>query len=319
MGPPCPPPSPSRACATAMARSPPSTASTSRSARGECFGLLGPNGAGKTTTRRDPRGAARARRAGDGRGARAALGPTTPTPCGTASASRCRRRSSPTGSPSKRRCGCSARFYDRGPSVAELLALRAARGEARRLGDAPLRRAAAAAGGGAARWSAIPSSCSSTSRPPASTRSRAAQLWDIDRGLQGRRRAPSCSPPTTWTRPSGSATAWRSIDHGKVIALGTPRRAHRVARRRHSWCELGDGRRLLPAESPATASPAVRSVRRDADGLTPRRSTSRTSRCPAHRSRASPRTARSSTQLATRSATLEDVFVSLTGRSLRED
>ena len=35
--------------------------------------------------------------------------------------------------------------------------------------------------------------------------------------------ARSCSPRTTWTRRSGSATAWRSSITGKVIALGTPR------------------------------------------------------------------------------------------------
>ena len=44
------PSSASPTCTRATARSRPSTASTSRSRRGEVFGLLGPNGAGKTTT-----------------------------------------------------------------------------------------------------------------------------------------------------------------------------------------------------------------------------------------------------------------------------
>ena len=34
-------------------------------------------------------------------------------------------------------------------------------------------------------------------------------VWELIRELSGRAR-PSCSPPTTWTRPSGSPTGLRS-------------------------------------------------------------------------------------------------------------
>ena len=38
------------------------------------------------------------------------------------------------------------------------------------------------------------------------------------------RAGPSCSRPTTWTRPSGFATGWRLSTMGRLIALDTPRR-----------------------------------------------------------------------------------------------
>ena len=85
-----------------------------------------------------------------------------------------------------------------------------------------LGRPEAAARRSPARWSAIPSSCSSTSRRPGSTRSRGARCWEI---VEASRRAAgrSCSRRTTWTRPRACATASPIVDHGKVIALGTPR------------------------------------------------------------------------------------------------
>ena len=46
------------------------------------------------------------------------------------------------------------------------------------------------------------------------------------------RRRPSCSPPTRWTRPSTSATASRIIDHGRLVACGTPKELTTRPRRR---------------------------------------------------------------------------------------
>ena len=74
-------------------RASPWTASTSRSAPGECFGLLGPNGAGKTTTIEilegllDPD-------AGEVEVLGHALAAGTSARCASASASSSRRRSS---------------------------------------------------------------------------------------------------------------------------------------------------------------------------------------------------------------------------------
>ena len=64
--------------------------------RGECFGLLGPNGAGKTTTIEILEGL-NTPTAGTVEVLGRALGPTTRMSCASASASRCRRRSSSTG------------------------------------------------------------------------------------------------------------------------------------------------------------------------------------------------------------------------------
>ena len=99
---------------------------------GECFGLLGPNGAGKTTTIEILEGLTAPGR-GRGRGARRALGAATMRAAArSASGSSCRRRNSARSSPSKRRCGCSARFYPRGRDVDDAARARRARVETRR-------------------------------------------------------------------------------------------------------------------------------------------------------------------------------------------
>ena len=90
----------------------PSTASTSRCVRGECFGLLGPNGAGKTTTIEILEGLLTAD-AGDVDGARPPLGSRRAPRCGRASASSCRKRSSPTSSPSRETLRLFRSFYPR--------------------------------------------------------------------------------------------------------------------------------------------------------------------------------------------------------------
>ena len=104
------------------------------------------------------------------------------------------------------------------------------------------------------------------------------------------------------------------IDHGKVIALGTP--PELIA-------SLGGGQLVQLGTEPLLAAEAlegvtaVRSIRRDATGLTLAVEEPHLA-VPAILARVAEKGAKL-TQLATRSATLEDVFVSLTGRSLRED
>ena len=75
--------------------------------------------------------------------------------------------------------------------------------------------------------------CSSTSRPPASTRRAASRCGTIIGELHARRARRSCSRRTTWKRPTSSATALAIIDHGRLLALDTPARAQAVGRRRH--------------------------------------------------------------------------------------
>ena len=108
------------------------------------------------------------------------------------------------------------------------------------------------------------------------------------------------------------------VDHGRVIALGTPREliaslgAEHVVEFALRAGEPPDGRRAGRAagrartSAPATAATALH----------------RAARCTWPCPRCSPRssgTAPGSSRLTTHHATLEDVFVSLTGRHLRDD
>ena len=104
------------------------------------------------------------------------------------------------------------------------------------------------------------------------------------------------------------------IDHGKVIALGTPQEL---------IGSLGGGQLVqlgtdppLPPEA-LTGLASVHSVRKDPTGLTLAVDEPHLA-VPVILARVAEKGARL-TQLATRGATLEDVFVSLTGRSLREE
>ena len=47
-------------------------------------------------------------------------------------------------------------------------------------------------------------------------------LWEILRRAQRARARPSCSPPTTWRKPTSSATGWRSWTTAGILALDTP-------------------------------------------------------------------------------------------------
>ena len=59
------------------------------------------------------------------------------------------------------------------------------------------------------RAGARPPSCSWTSPPPGWTRAAGPELWETDRGAGRRRHRPSCSPRSTWTRPTVSPTRSR--------------------------------------------------------------------------------------------------------------
>ena len=107
------------------------------------------------------------------------------------------------------------------------------------------------------------------------------------------------------------------MDHGKVIALGTPRSLIATLGAEHVVeFALGDGATRAPTPSELAALPGVRSVRAGLD---------RTALTVAEVHRAVPallglleRRGAELSLLATHHATLEDVFVSLTGRQLRD-
>jgi ABC-2 type transport system ATP-binding protein len=276
---------------------------------GECFGLLGPNGAGKTTTLEILEGLLR-----PSEGQVAVLGLDW----------------SRDGDELRRRIGVALQetklndrlsveetlrlfrsFYDRGPSVEELLksmqledkrkawVMRLSGGQRQRL---------AVACGLAGDPDLLFLDEPTTGLDPQSRRA----VWDIIVAYKAKGRTVLL---TTHYMDEAERLCERVavIDHGKVIALGTP--LELIA-------SLGGGQLvqlgtdpLLPAEALEGVA-AVRSIRRDATGLTLAVDEPHLA-VPAILARVTERGAKL-TQLATRSATLEDVFVSLTGRSLRE-
>ena len=96
----------------------------------------------------------------------------------------------------------------RGPTTVDWLLRHRRADRARRPQDRhALRRAATPARRGGRASSAAPSCCSSTSRPPASTRRPAATSTTcVHRLVRPRGHDASCSPRTTWPRPSGWPT-----------------------------------------------------------------------------------------------------------------
>jgi len=143
------------------------------------------------------------------------------------------------------------------------------------------------------------------------------QLWDVIRGLKGRGRTVVL---TTHYMDEAERLCDRVavIDRGRVIALGTPLELiTRLGGEHVVEFSLADGGPPEPIAEELERLPGVRSVRREAGGYLLTVSEP-------HQAlpilldfvRTSGRTLAG---LTTRTATLEDVFVTLTGRHLRDD
>jgi ABC-2 type transport system ATP-binding protein len=144
------------------------------------------------------------------------------------------------------------------------------------------------------------------------------QLWDIIRGFRGQGRTVLL---TTHYMDEAERLCDRVaiVDHGKVIALGTPRELILSLGGEHIIeFTLGNGQAGLLAESAGLADlPSVQAIRTEVDRV----SLSVTElhvALPALLSRLDQHHYELAS-LATRHASLEDVFVALTGRHLRDD
>ena len=283
---------------------------------GECFGLLGPNGAGKTTTIEileglNPHDAGDVEVLGmrwgrDDRALRQRLGiqlQETQLHDKLTVAETLRLFRS---------------FYDARPDDRRRHRHGRARIETRQPRRQAVGRPEAAAGGRLRARRRRPSSCFSTSRRPASIRSRDASCGTLLERFRAGRRHRAPDDALHGRGRACCAIASRIVDRGRVIALGTPRELDCVARRRAR-------RRIRARGGPAAATakptlrrcPAcidVRYERRQRAAQRARACTSRSRRscgtCDARPLRLS--------LLTTHSATLEDVFVRLTGRHLRD-
>jgi len=279
--------------------------------RGECFGMLGPNGAGKTTTVEVLEGlntpdageveVLGERWQGDGRALRARLGVQLQE----------------TKFPEKLRVGevlaLFRSFYPSGLSVEEALALVAleekARAYVRTLSGGQKQRlslACALVGDPELLFLDEPT----TGLDPQSRR----QAWEIMEGFKARGRSVLL---TTHYMEEAARLCDRVaiVDRGRVIALGTPRELvsslgaeHVVEFAVEAGAEL--------SEAALAALPSVEAVaREDGNWRLTVREVHRA--VPALLAELGQRGAQT-THLTTHHATLEDVFVSLTGRSLRD-
>ncbi len=284
-------------------------------ARGECFGLLGPNGAGKTTTVEILEGLTAPdagevevlgeRWQGDGVRLRARLGVQLQE---TRFPERLRVREV---------LALFRSFYPSGSSVSEALALAQLEEKA----AAPVR---GLSGGQKQRLSLA---CALVGDPelvfldepttgldPQARR----QAWDVVERLKARRRSVLL---TTHYMEEAARLCDRVaiVDHGKVIALGSPRElvaslgAEQVVEFTAETA-AGEGASLDDAE--LRALPSVERVARD--GARVRLTVREVHRAvPALLSALAERGV-APTHLGTHHATLEDVFMALTGRSLRD-
>jgi ABC-2 type transport system ATP-binding protein len=135
-----------------------------------------------------------------------------------------------------------------------------------------------------------------------------------DRGVSARKAARRCSPPITWMRPSACATGSRSSWTGRGSRLDCPAEADRRARRRERHRVL-DRRRA--DFGTVERLPSVRQARREAAGfaLIVDEPHVAIPELLAELERQHVVLQR----LTTHHATLEDVFVSMTGRTLRDE
>ena len=136
------------------------------------------------------------------------------------------------------------------------------------------------------------------------------QLWDVVLGFKSRGRTVLL---TTHYMDEAERLCDRVavVDNGKVIALGTPQELI-AGLGGHVILELATQKPLLAEE--LAGLPAVRGTRRSADGVALTVEQLHVA-LPAILDRVEPL---GLTRLSTHNATLEDVFVHLTGRHLRE-
>ena len=279
--------------------------------RGECFGMLGPNGAGKTTTVEILEGLKvpdageveilGERWQGDGLGLRARLGVQL------------QETKFPAKLSVREVLTLFRSFYPSGPSVEETLAIVALQEKARA-------RVETLSGGQKQRLSLA---CGLVGDPelvfldepttgldPQSRR----QAWEIVAGLKQRGRSVLL---TTHYREEAAQLCDRVAvaDHGKVIALGTPRELIASLGAEHV-VEFALDDAAAVDETALAALPSVEGIAREDDSwhLTVREVHRAV---PALLALLAARNLQP-THLTTHHATLEDVFVSLTGRSLRD-
>jgi ABC-2 type transport system ATP-binding protein len=107
------------------------------------------------------------------------------------------------------------------------------------------------------------------------------------------------------------------MDHGRLIALGTPASLVRSLGAEHVIQFAVADRMTLPDAATLAALPGVRDVRHEPDGVS--LATSEVHLAVPALLNALDANHASLTLLTTHSATLEDVFVSMTGRHLRDD
>jgi ABC-2 type transport system ATP-binding protein len=279
--------------------------------RGECFGLLGPNGAGKTTTVEILEGlnvpdegeveVLGERWRGDGLALRSRLGVQLQE----------------TKFPDKLRVqevvALFRSFYPRGPSVEEALALvdlqEKAGAQVRTLSGGQKQRLSltcALVGDPELVFLDEPT----TGLDPQARR----QTWEIVEGLKARGRTVLL---TTHYMEEAARLCDRVaiVDHGKVIALGAPRDLVASLGAEHV-VEFSTAASAPLDEAALAALPSVEGVARDGEAwrLTVRE---------VHRAvpallAALDERGTAPTRLTTHHATLEDVFMALTGRSLRD-
>ena len=248
--------------------------------------------------------------------ARRALGRGQPRRSAGAWAFSCRRRSSARSSRSRETVRLFRSFFPRGRPVDEVIALvQLEEKRGARVGTLSRRAEAAAVGGvraGRRPRAAVPRRADHRPRPAV-----APPAVGPRRAPQGRRRTIML---TTHYMDEAERLCDRVaiVDHGRVIALGTPRELIRSLGAEQVVECAGDGGRRAARWRPcsgcrACSAPSGRGSDGDAAG---RRRRTRPSRALLAYCR---RTAAPLTELRTHSPTLEDVFVSLTGRRLREE